>query len=115
MNFSHNDEFDPQEIVDWTGQQALEAASELDHESAVEAMRSVVNAFLANGLLDVEELAESPTASFEAAAHTLYICQLIPLLFPGAYRVAEKHMDIEHKIEDDKADVLNSLRRSFDL
>ena len=78
-------------------------------------MRSVVNAFLDNGVLDVQDLMESRVASFEAAAQTLYICHLIPLLFPAAYKVAEQHMDIEHKIEDDKDDVIESLYRSFDL
>ena len=115
MNYSNSEDFNPQDIVDWAAEQAYEAASDIDHEAAVEAMRSVVNAFLVSGLLDVEELADSPTGSFEAAAHTLYICQLIPLLFPGAYRVAEHHMGIESQIEDDKEDVINSLYRSFDL
>ena len=115
MKFSNSEEFDPQEIVDWAKWQAQEAASETDHESAVEAMRSVVDAFMTSGLLDVEHLSESPTASFEAAAHTLYICHLIPLLFPGAYKVAEQHVGIEHKIEDDKDDIIESLHRSFDL
>lgn len=115
MNFSKDSEFNPQDVVDWAKKEAEKLAPEMDYDSAVQAMRSVVEAFIQKGILDIDSLKESPTAPFEAAAQTLYVCHLIPLLFPVAYAVAEKHTEIEHKIEDGKDDVIQSLYRSFDL
>lgn len=115
MNFNKDEALDPDVIVEWAKKQAEKAVENLDQEERVECIRRVVDAFIVNNVIDAENLMTSPTASFEAAAQTLYVCHLLPLLFSKAYNVVEQHLDIENKIVDDKEDVIESLHRSFDL
>ena len=103
------EEFVPEQMVDMATDMAEAQVDIMSQEEKVGCIRDVVNAFEGAGLLSADP--SSPTHSIEAAMQMLYICKLIPAIFPSAYKTASVEIDIQN----DKESVIDSLNRSFDL
>lgn len=106
---SQENEFEPQILVDLAESIAKESAETLDYQDAVEVIQQVVKAFWDAGLL--ENNPSSSTESVEAALQVLYICKLIPEVFPAAYSRAS----IEVDAKKNKDDIVKALNRSIKL
>jgi hypothetical protein len=79
---SQEREFEPQSLVDLAESLAKESVETLEYQDAIEIIQQVVKAFWDAGLL--EKNPDSPAESIEAALQVLYICKLVPEVFPGA-------------------------------
>ncbi|WGL30480.1 hypothetical protein SCRES2_gp58 [Synechococcus phage S-CRES2] len=106
---SQENEFEPQILIDLAESIAKESAETLDYQDAIEVIQLVVKAFWDAGLLENDP--SSSTESVEAALQVLYICKLIPKVFPGAYNRAS----IEIDAKKNKDDIVKALNRSIKL
>jgi len=107
-------EFNPQSMVEWARDMAENSAGRLAQEERLIAIRSVVSAFLENGVIDEANL-EEEGSTFTAAAQTLYMCQLIPAIFADAYAEIEIVLTDQEKAELAREEAIQSLKRSFEL
>lgn len=105
----NEEEFAPEQMVDMASDLAEEQIEAMSQSDKVDCIRDVVAAFNEAGILSADPA--SPTHSIQAAMQVLYICKLIPAIFPSAYNTASVEIDIQN----DKESVINSLNRSFDL
>lgn len=108
------EDFTPEAMVEWAKDLAKDSAGRLSQEERLIAIRSVANAFLANEVIDTVDLNE-PENSFNAAAQTLYMCHLIPMIFADAYAEVEIHLTKEEQAELEREKAIESLKRSFNL
>lgn len=104
------DGFTPESMVEWAEQMADEALEKMDAEGRIQCIRQVTAALLEYGILDADPT--DPRASFDAAAQVLYICKLIPKVFPQAYNETEAELG---QTEMAREKTIESLRRSFEL
>lgn len=103
------EDFAPEQMVDMATEMADKQIDAMSQEDKVACIRDVVAAFEGAGLLAADP--SSPTHSIEAAMQVLYICRLIPAIFPSAYNTVSVEIDIQN----DKESVIDSLKRSFEL
>jgi len=107
-------DFTPESMIAWAKALAEDSAARLTQEERLVAIRSVVGAFLDNDVIDKIDLDEE-VGSFNAAAQSLYMCQLIPLIFSAAYDEIEIHLTAEQQAELDREKAIDALNRSFNL
>lgn len=108
------EDFAPDSMVEWAKDLARDSAARLSQDERLIAIRSVVGAFLSHDVIDQVDI-DDPAGSFAAAAQTLYMCQLIPLIFSEAYSKIELHLTADEQAELDRKKVIESLKRSFNL
>ena len=104
-----NEEFNPQKLVDLAESMVDENIEDMSHQLMVDVIRDVVDAFYKHGLIEMDP--EDPTGSIHAAMQVLYVCKLIPKIFPTAYNLAAIEVDMAR----DKDAVVDALKRSFEL
>lgn len=104
------DGFTPESMVEWAEEMAEEAIEKMDAEGRIQCIRQVTGALLEYGILDASP--SDPRASFEVAAQVLYICKLIPKIFPQAYNETEVELGQEEMTRERN---IESLKRSFNL
>lgn len=104
-----NEEFNPQKLIDLAESMVDENIEDMSHGLMVDVIRDVVDAFYKHGLIEMDP--EDPTGSIHAAMQVLYICKLIPRIFPSAYNLASVEVDLAK----DKDAVVEGLNRSFEL
>ena len=107
-------DFSPESMSAWARDLAKDSAARLGQEERLIAIRSVVGAFLEYGVIDNSDF-DSPDGSFNAAAQSLYMCHLIPMIFAKAYAEVEVELDDEQKAELARQEAIESLKRSFKL
>ena len=95
-------EFDPDSMVTWTRNMAAEAAKDMTQQERLYIIRSIVQAFVDQKVID--QTTEERISSFNAAAQTLYMCNLMLLIFPEAYAGATEHLE-----------AIKKLNKSFEL
>ena len=98
-----NPEFSPEDMVLWALDMAKDSAYQMTQEERLIVIRSVVTAFIENGVIEQVDLDEKD-GSFKAAAQMLYTCGLVTMVFAQAYNHTEEHLDNIEK-----------LKRSFEL
>jgi len=108
------EDFTPESMIAWAKSLAEDSAARLTQEERLIAIRSVVGAFLDNDVIDKVDLDEK-VGSFNAAAQSLYMCQLIPLIFAAAYDEIQVNLTEDQQAELDREKTIESLRRSFNL
>ena len=104
-------EFSPESMTEWAKSLAEESARKLTSEERLDAIRAVVGAFLEYGVIDASDIDE-PGGSFTAAAQSLYMCHLVPMIFADAYQDAEAELD---GVDAARQQAIESLKRSFNL
>lgn len=102
--------FSPESMSEWARDLAEDSAARLSQEERLIAIRSVVSAFLEFGVIDNSDY-ESPDGAFNAAAQSLYMCHLIPMIFAETYAGVETALDAD----EDRQKAIESLKRSFNL
>ena len=107
-------DFSPESMKAWAKDLAEDSAGRLSQEERLIAIRSVVGAFLEFGVIDGADL-ESKDGSFNAAAQTLYMCYLVPMIFSKAYDSVEEDLDRAQETERQRQQTIESLKRSFNL
>lgn len=107
-------DFTPESMIEWAKDLAKDSAARLSQEERLFAIRSVASAFLECDVIDFANI-DDPEGSFNAAAQTLYMCQLIPMIFAEAYAEVELHLTDEEQAELDREKTIESLKRSFNL
>ena len=107
-------DFTPESMIAWAKDLAEDSAARLNQEERLFAIRQVVGAFLDNDVIDKMDI-DDPQGSFNAAAQTLYMCQLIPMIFASAYAEIELHLTSEEQEELAREQAIESLKRSFNL
>ena len=107
-------DFTPESMIEWAKDLAKDSAARLSQEERLFAIRSVAGAFLDNDVIDPADV-DDPEGSFNAAAQTLYMCHLIPLIFADAYAEVELYLTDEEKAELAREEAIQSLKRSFNL
>ena len=105
----NEEDFAPEQLVDMATEMAERQIDEMNYAEKVACIRDVVAAFSKAGILTADP--EGPDQSVEAAMQTLYICKLIPAIFPSAYNMASVEVDIKNR----KDSVIDALNRSFNL
>ena len=110
----YSEDFSPEAMITWAKDLAEDSAAKLTQEERLVAIRSVVGAFLGHDVIDQVDV-DDPAGSFGAAAQTLYVCQLIPLIFSEAYSEIELNLTSDEQAELDREKAIESLKRSFNL
>ena len=95
-------DFDPDSMVKWTRTMAAEAAKEMTQQERLYIIRSIVQAFVDQNVID--QTTQERASSFNAAAQTLYMCNLMLIIFPEAYAGATEHLE-----------AIRKLNKSFEL
>ena len=103
-------DFSPESMSMWARDLAKDSAARLNQEERLIAIRSVVSAFLEFGVIDNSDF-ESKDGAFNAAAQSLYMCHLIPMIFAEAYAEVETELDASEA----RQKAIESLKRSFNL
>ena len=103
-------DFSPESMSAWARDLAKDSAARLSQEERLIAIRSVVSAFLEFGVIDNSDF-ESKDGAFNAAAQSLYMCHLIPMIFAEAYAETEAELDASEA----RQKTIESLKRSFNL
>jgi hypothetical protein len=98
-----NPDFTPEDMVLWALDMAKDSAQQMTQEDRLVVIRSVVKAFVENGVIEDLDV-DSQDGSFKAAAQMLYTCGLVTMVFAQAYNHTEDHLKN-----------IEQLRRSFDL
>jgi len=104
------EEFSPENLVAWADSMADKATERMEPSERTEVMRVITHALLEAGILSVDRPG-AEDASFQVAGQLLYICRLLPKIFPLAYHDAE----IEVTLANRRDDVEESFRRSLEL
>ena len=107
-------DFTPESMNEWAKDLAKDTANRINQDERLFAIRQVVGAFLDCDVIDSVDV-DDPEGSFNAAAQTLYMCHLIPLIFAQAYAEVELHLTDEEKNELAREQAIESLKRSFNL
>ena len=107
-------DFSPESMSAWAKDLATDSAARLSQEERLIAIRSVVGAFLEFGVIDNTDF-DSNDGSFNAAAQSLYMCHLIPMIFAKAYAEVEVELDDKQKADLARQEAIESLKRSFRL
>ena len=104
---SQDPKFTPEAMVEWALDMAHESALKLTQEERLSLIRVVVKAFVEAGI--IHDPGPTKEQSFELAANALYICGLVPMVFPAAYKTTEQGLDGQ------RLDNIEHLKRSFEL
>ena len=88
--------FDPDAMVVWTRTMAAQAAADMTQQERLYIIRSIVQAFIDQNVID--QATPERASSFNAAAQTLYMCNLMLLIFPEAYAGATEHLEAIRKL-----------------
>ena len=107
-------DFTPESMSAWAKDLATDSAARLSQEERLIAIRSVVGAFLEFGVIDNTDF-DSKDGSFNAAAQSLYMCHLIPMIFAKAYAEVEVKLDDQQRADLARQEAIESLKRSFRL
>ena len=107
-------DFSPESMSAWARDLAKDSASRLSQEERLIAIRSVVGAFLEFGVIDNSDF-DSLDGSFNAAAQSLYMCHLIPMIFAKTYADIEVELDDQQRADLARQEAIESLKRSFKL
>lgn len=107
-------DFSPESMIEWAKDLAKDSAKRMTQDERLFAIRQVVGAFLDNDVIDKVNI-DDQEGSFNAAAQTLFMCQLIPMIFAQAYAEVELHLTDEEKAELAREEAIESLKRSFNL
>jgi len=107
-------DFTPESMSAWAKDLATDSAAVLSQEQRLIAIRSVVGAFLGHNVIDNSDV-DSPDGSFNAAAQSLYMCHLIPMIFAQAYADMEAKVNGEKPAGLARQEAIESLKRSFNL
>jgi len=107
-------DFSPESMSAWAKDLAKDSAARLSQEERLIAIRSVVGAFLEFGVIDNADF-DSNDGSFNAAAKSLYMCHLIPMIFAKAYAEVEVELDDQQRADLARQEAIESLKRSFKL
>jgi len=107
-------DFSPESMSKWAKDLATDSADRLSQEERLIAIRSVVGAFLEHNVIDNSDI-DSADGAFNAAAQSLYMCYLIPMIFAKAYADIEGRLDDGQKAELARQKAIESLKRSFRL
>lgn len=99
--------FTPEAMVEWAMDMAAESATKITQEERLALLRVVVQAFVEAGV--IHDPGPKREQSFELAANALYICSLVPMVFPAAYK------EVETGPEAQRLSRIEHLKRSFDL
>lgn len=94
-------------MVEWALDMAHESALKITQQERLSLIRVVVKAFTEAGI--IHDPGPSKEQSFELAANALYICGLVPMVFPAAYKATEEGLDGK------RLDNIEHLKRSFEL
>lgn len=103
-------EFTPEAMVSWALDMAHESALKMTQQERVALIRVVVKALVEAGIID--DPGECKEQSFELAVNALYICGLMPMVFPAAYKAAEVQVE---EMQGQRLDNIEHLKRSFEL
>jgi hypothetical protein len=101
-------------MSEWAKDLATDSAARLNQEERLIAIRSVVSAFLEYGVIDNTDF-DGPDGAFNAAAQSLYMCHLIPMIFAKTYADIEVELDGDQKADLARQKAIESLKRSFNL
>jgi len=104
-----NEEFSPQKLIDLAESMVDENIEDMSQQLMMDVIRDVAGAFYKHGIIEIDR--EDPTSSIQAAMELLYLCKLIPRIFPSAYSLASVEVDLAK----DKDAVVEGLKRSFEL
>jgi len=104
-----NEEFSPQKLIHLAESMVDENIEDMSQQLMIDVIRDVAGAFCKHGIIKVGP--EDPTGSIQAAMEMLYLCILIPRIFPSAYSLAS----VEVNLVKDKDAVVEGLKRSFEL
>jgi hypothetical protein len=107
-------DFSPESMSAWAKDLATDSAARLSQEERLIAIRSVVGAFLEYNVIDNSDF-DSADGAFNAAAQSLYMCHLIPMIFAKAYADVGVQLDDDQKAELARQEAIESLKRSFRL
>jgi len=107
-------DFSPESMSAWARDLAKDSAARLSQEERLIAIRSVVGAFLEFGVIDNSDF-DSLDGSFNAAAQSLYMCHLIPMIFAKTYADIEVELDDQQRADLARQEAIESLKRSFKL
>ena len=88
--------FSADSMVNWTRTMAAQAAEDMTQEERLYIIRSIVQAFVDGNVID--QTTDERVSSFNAAAQTLYMCNLMLLVFPEAYAGATERLDAIKKL-----------------
>ena len=96
-------DFTPEDMVLWALDMAKDSAQQMTQDERLIVIRSVVKAFVENGVIDDLDL-DDKDGSFKAAAQMLYTCGLVTMVFSQAYNHTENHLKN-----------VEQIKRSFEL